>query len=130
MFQREVVERITAAPGSKERGYLTVLVEAAFDVEYLFDVPPGAFYPVPKVWSAVVRLRPKPSELNDETSFAELLSAGFAHKRKTILNNLKVVFPDPAELLEKAGIDGTRRAETLGLDEWTRLFSLSEMTHR
>ena len=66
MFQREVVERITAEPGSSERGYLTVLVEAAFAVERLFDVPPEAFRPRPKIWSSVVRLIPKAQSSADE----------------------------------------------------------------
>jgi 16S rRNA (adenine1518-N6/adenine1519-N6)-dimethyltransferase len=118
MFQREVVERMTAPPGGKERGYLTVLVENAFETEYLFDVSPGAFYPVPKVWSAVVRLTPKPSNTIDDKLFASLLSTAFAHKRKTILNNLRVVYPDAAGAIAAAGIDHTRRAETLTLDEW------------
>lgn len=65
MFQREVVERITATPGGKERGFLSVLVESAFQTEYLFDVPPSSFYPVPKVWSAVVRLTPKAPVVTD-----------------------------------------------------------------
>src|ERR1035437_1263088 len=89
MFQREVVARITAAPGTKDRGYLSVLVENAFETEYLFDVVPSAFYPVPKVWSAVVRLTPKPSASPDDAVFRGLLSAAFEQKRKTILNNLK-----------------------------------------
>ena len=118
MFQREVVERITAPPGGKERGYLSVLVESAFETEYLFDVPPGAFYPVPKVWSAVVRLTPKLRAIQNEALFAQLLSTAFAHKRKTILNNLKAVVPRAAAALTAAHIDPKRRAETLTLDEW------------
>lgn len=126
MFQREVVERVTAPPGGKERGYLSVLVENAFETEYLFDVPPGAFYPVPKVWSAVVRLTPRRSAVNDAAAFAELLSIAFAHKRKTILNNLKASFPDASTILTEARLDSARRAETLTLDEWARLFLLSQ----
>ncbi|HEY2846395.1 MAG TPA: 16S rRNA (adenine(1518)-N(6)/adenine(1519)-N(6))-dimethyltransferase RsmA, partial [Pyrinomonadaceae bacterium] len=58
MFQREVVERIMAEPRTKERGFLSVIAQNAFEIEYLFEVPPTAFYPVPKVWSAVIRLTP------------------------------------------------------------------------
>jgi len=121
MFQREVVERITAEPGSSDRGYLTVLVEAAFDVERLFDVPPTAFRPVPKVWSSVARLTPIASHATDHKIFRNLLSVAFAQKRKTILNNLKTNFMDAASLLNSAAIDSSRRAETLTLDEWLRL---------
>jgi 16S rRNA (adenine1518-N6/adenine1519-N6)-dimethyltransferase len=118
MFQREVADRITAAPSTSERGFLTVLVEANFEVERLFDVPPTAFRPVPKVWSSVVRLKPKFVEIGDENLFRKLISIGFAQRRKTILNNLKNQFPDSQRILEKSNIDPTRRAETLTLDEW------------
>ena len=125
MFQREVVERITAKPGNKNRAFLGVLVENAFETEYLFDVPPQAFQPVPKVWSAVVRLTPKISDFADSPTFRRLVSASFAQKRKTILNNLKPVFDNAATLLSNSGIDPKRRAETLTLDEWR---TLTEMT--
>ena len=135
MLQREVVERITAAPGSSERGFLTVLVEANCEAERLFDVSPGAFQPVPKVWSSVVRLslRPDVSERirNTELLWA-IVSVGFAHRRKTILNNLRQAPEKLAELLKRhggasivlceAGVAPQRRAETLTLDEW---FSIS-----
>jgi len=132
MFQREVVERITARAGNSERGFLTVLVEAYLETEKLFDVPPNAFIPAPKVQSAVVRLITK-SEFNigikNEKLFREIISAGFAQKRKTILNNLKNA---PPELKKKSDnienflnicqIDSKRRAETLSLPEWLKLF--------
>jgi len=121
MFQREVVERITAKPGGKERGFLSVLVENAFETEYMFDVAPQAFQPVPKVWSAVVRLTPNRSTVSDETLFRRIVSVSFAQKRKNLLNNLKPVFTEASALLESSGIDGKRRAETLSLDEWNRL---------
>jgi 16S rRNA (adenine1518-N6/adenine1519-N6)-dimethyltransferase len=123
MFQREVVDRITAAAGNSDRGYLTVLTEAAFEVERLFDVPPTAFQPTPKVWSSVVRLRPKTSVSVDET-FRRLVSVAFAQKRKTILNNLKSELNDAAALLRDGEIDPRRRAESLTLAEWFRLFEV------
>lgn len=134
MFQREVVERITAEPGNKERGFLTVLVEAYLEAEKLFDVPPSAFRPAPKVWSAVARLVPKESgEIEDEKLFREIVSAGFAQRRKTILNNLKNA---PANLKEKTGdaenllnnaaINPQRRAETLTREEWKRILNEAE----
>jgi 16S rRNA (adenine1518-N6/adenine1519-N6)-dimethyltransferase len=130
MLQREVVERITAPPGSSERGYLTVLVEAFCDTEALFDVPPGAFRPVPKVWSTVARLRVRETKAVDvnERLFLRVVGAGFAQKRKTIFNNLRSAPEDlrasveasggAAALLEAAGINPQRRAEALTLDEW------------
>ena len=121
MFQREVVERITAKPGNSERGYLTVIVEACFDVEKLFDVPPGAFHPVPKVWSSVVRLTPKLNSSFDKAVFENIVSSAFAQKRKTILNNLKTSFNGADRLLAGADIDPKRRAESLTLDEWIKL---------
>jgi 16S rRNA (adenine1518-N6/adenine1519-N6)-dimethyltransferase len=133
MLQREVVERITAPPGSAERGYLTVLVEAFCQSEALFDVPPGAFRPVPKVWSTVARLRARSGEAEDFDGklFLRLAGAGFAQKRKTILNNLRSAPEDlralfaeaggAVALLEAAGIDPRRRAEALTLPEWLAL---------
>lgn len=133
MLQREVVERITAPAGSKERGYLSVLVEAYYTTEKLFDVAPGSFRPVPKVWSSVVRLRSK-ENLNlskDEKLLWPLVSAGFAQKRKTILNNLRAAPTALGEQIKRHGgasiilcraeIDLKRRAETLSLEEWVRL---------
>lgn len=118
MFQKEVVDRITARAGNSERGYLTVLAEAAFQVEKLFDVPANAFRPPPKILSSVVRLTPKEMASSDSSVFRELVSAGFAQKRKIILNNLKAKYPNASEKLERSGIDGRRRAESLTLDEW------------
>lgn len=124
MFQREVVERITAKAGGKERGFLSVLVENAFDSEYLFDVPPQAFQPIPKVWSSVVRLTPKNSLIADEDLLRFFVSICFSQKRKNILNNLKTQIVDAASVLEKSGIAGNRRAETLSLKEWESLITV------
>lgn len=128
MFQREVVQRITAKAGNSERGFLTVLTQAYLETEKLFDVPPNAFRPAPKVWSAVVRLLPKTSDIENESLFREIVSVGFAQKRKTILNNLKNApeslrekFGDISKLLESCRIEPNRRAETLTLKEWQNL---------
>lgn len=134
MFQREVVERITAKVGNRERGFLTVLVEAYLEAEKLFDVAPSAFRPAPKIWSAVVRLTPKDSvEIDNEKLFREIVSAGFAQRRKTILNNLKNApaslkekIGDAESLLNKAEIDAGRRAETLTTEEWKRILKEAE----
>jgi 16S rRNA (adenine1518-N6/adenine1519-N6)-dimethyltransferase len=134
MLQREVVDRITAAAGSTERGYLSVLVEAYCEAEQLFDVAPQAFRPVPKVWSTVVNLRVRPRiavEVKDEALLWQIVSAGFAQRRKTILNNLREAPAPIQELLKKRGgasivlcdacIPPLRRAETFMLDEWATL---------
>ena len=134
MLQREVVDRITATPGSEDRGYLSVLVEAYCETEKLFDVAPGSFRPAPKVWSSVVRLTPRASiaaELRDEKLLWQIVSAGFAQRRKTILNNLRTS-PSPLQetvknhggasiVLCRAGVDLQRRAETLSLEEWAKI---------
>ncbi|HKP70744.1 MAG TPA: 16S rRNA (adenine(1518)-N(6)/adenine(1519)-N(6))-dimethyltransferase RsmA, partial [Pyrinomonadaceae bacterium] len=118
MFQKEVAERITAKPGTKDRGYLSVLTEVYFNVTRLFDVAPGAFHPPPKIWSSVVRLIPTDTVIDRPVEFSKLVAAGFAQKRKTIANNLKTFSPSYGAALDKAMIDGSRRAETLTLDEW------------
>ncbi len=133
MLQREVVDRITAQPGSPERGYLSVLVEAYCESEKLFDVAPGSFKPAPKVWSSVVRLRVRErAEVEiDEQWFSKIVSAGFAQRRKTMLNNLRHA-PEPLQtkikqhggasiVLCTAEVDLQRRAETLTLAEWVRI---------
>jgi 16S rRNA (adenine1518-N6/adenine1519-N6)-dimethyltransferase len=134
MLQREVVDRIMAQPGSSERGYLSVFVEAYCETEKLFDVPPQSFRPVPKVWSAVIHLRMRPriaADVKDENLLWQVVSAGFAHPRKTILNNLREAPESIQELLKKRGgasivlcdaaIPPLRRAETLALEEWALL---------
>lgn len=118
MFQKEVVERITAKAGNSERGFLTVLVENYLAAEKLFDVPPRAFRPAPKVNSSVVRLTSKEAEITDEVKFREIVSAAFRQKRKTITNNLKADFPHIEELLAACGIEASRRAESLTIEEW------------
>ena len=134
MLQREVVDRITAVPNSAERGYLSVFVEAYCKTEKLFDVAPGSFRPAPKVWSTVVRLTPRPRmsvEVGDEKLLWQIVSAGFAQRRKTILNNLRSAPPPLKEKLKahggarivlcRAEVELQRRAQTLTLDDWTRI---------
>ena len=134
MLQREVVERITAGPGTAERGYLSVFVQAYCETEKLFDVAPGSFRPAPKVWSSVIRLalgEKLAAEVNDERLLWQVVSAGFAQRRKTILNNLRSA-PSPLQeivkthggasiVLCRAEVELQRRAETLTLEEWGRI---------
>ncbi|MFN2511056.1 MAG: 16S rRNA (adenine(1518)-N(6)/adenine(1519)-N(6))-dimethyltransferase RsmA [Pyrinomonadaceae bacterium] len=134
MLQREVVERITAPAGSTDRGYLSVVVEAYCETEKLFDVAPGAFRPIPKVWSSVMRLHVRPQiavAVKDEALLWQVVSAGFAQKRKTILNNLRSAPPGVQESIKlhggasivlcEAEVDLRRRAETLTVEEWARI---------
>jgi 16S rRNA (adenine1518-N6/adenine1519-N6)-dimethyltransferase len=134
MLQREVVDRILAPTSSSERGYLSVLVQAYTEIEKLFDVPPTAFRPVPKVISTVIRLRFRTQLMFDERRervLWEVVSAGFAQKRKTILNNLRSAPPLLAKRIKENGgasivlcraeVDLQRRAETLEIDEWVRI---------
>jgi 16S rRNA (adenine1518-N6/adenine1519-N6)-dimethyltransferase len=138
MLQREVVDRITAPPGTAERGYLSVFVQAYCEVEKLFDVPPTSFRPAPKVWSSVIKLTLRPGHLGmrDEKLLWQVVSAGFAQRRKTMLNNLRHA-PNPLQEIVKshggasivlcqAEVDLQRRAETLTLDEWTRIARVME----
>jgi 16S rRNA (adenine1518-N6/adenine1519-N6)-dimethyltransferase len=134
MLQREVVDRIIAPPGSAERGYLSVFVEAYCETEKLFDVAPTSFRPAPKVWSTVVRLKLRPKidfKAQEEKLLWQIVSAGFAQRRKTILNNLRHA-PSPLQdklkghggpsiVLCRAEVELKRRAETLTLEEWYRI---------
>src|SRR5215217_2086040 len=134
MLQREVVERVLAPPGTSDRGFISVLVEAYCETEKLFDVAPGAFRPPPKVWSSVMRLKFRPqinAEMTDDGLLWEVVSAGFALKRKTILNNLRRASGRLQEMLKrnggasivlcKANVELQRRAETLTLEEWGKI---------
>lgn len=118
MFQREVVDRIAAKPGTTARGYLSVMTEAFFRTEKLFDVSPKAFRPVPKVWSSIVKLIPHDPPVDIPPGFHQLVARGFGQKRKTILNNLRQAYASAEPALSACGIDASRRAETLSLDEW------------
>ncbi|MDP9066222.1 MAG: 16S rRNA (adenine(1518)-N(6)/adenine(1519)-N(6))-dimethyltransferase RsmA [Pseudomonadota bacterium] len=114
MLQKEVVQRMSAQPGGKEYGRLTVMLAAYAQVEALFDVGPGAFQPRPKVWSAIVRLRPAPDprfEIGAEGDLRTVVTAAFSQRRKTLRNSLKDLLS--AGELEACGIDAGLRPETL-----------------
>ena len=127
--QNEVADRLTAEPGSRDYGLLTVILALYFEVRALFDLPAALFHPPPKVDSAVVRLwtRERPLvEIDSELRFVRVVKAGFAQRRKTLLNSLKSdrSLAEPAEVeaaLQRAGIDGVRRAETLHVTEFAAL---------
>ncbi len=122
MLQREVVDRMAAAPGGKDYGRLSVMIQWRLRVEKLFNVRPGAFTPPPKVDSSVVRLVPHaqpPVHVHDADAFARVVQAAFAQRRKTLRNNLKGLLA--AGALEALDIDPQRRAETLTLAEFVAL---------
>jgi 16S rRNA (adenine1518-N6/adenine1519-N6)-dimethyltransferase len=122
MLQREVVARLVAAPGGKEYGALTVFVAMYCEARRLFDVPAGAFRPVPNVQSSVVALRMRPGPavaVDDEALFLRIVRASFAQRRKTLENNLAAA--GWAGLAAAAGIDPRRRAETLSVAEFAAL---------
>jgi 16S rRNA (adenine1518-N6/adenine1519-N6)-dimethyltransferase len=127
MLQREVADRLVARPGSKAYGTLAIQVALHADVDRLLTLPPGAFRPPPKVTSAVVRLRFRPPafDVGDAAVFERVVRGIFLQRRKTLANALKPVADSlgrsAPQLLQAAAIDGTRRPETLTLEEIARL---------
>ena len=122
MLQKEVVDRMAAAHGSKVYGRLSVMLQAFATVTPLFAVPPGAFRPAPKVDSAVVRLVPRPSTqvgIADPALFAQLVRAAFGQRRKTLRNALKGL-AEAAEI-ESAGISANARAEQVAVTGFVQL---------
>ncbi|MDO8534994.1 MAG: 16S rRNA (adenine(1518)-N(6)/adenine(1519)-N(6))-dimethyltransferase RsmA [Xanthobacteraceae bacterium] len=114
MFQREVAERIVAAPGSKTYGRLGVLAQWRCETKILFDVNPSAFVPPPKVTSSVVRLVPKAAPLAcDRRVLERVTEAAFGQRRKMLRQSLRSLGGDAAALLARAGIEPTQRAEEI-----------------
>ncbi|MCB0756369.1 MAG: 16S rRNA (adenine(1518)-N(6)/adenine(1519)-N(6))-dimethyltransferase RsmA [Flavobacteriales bacterium] len=119
MIQKEVADRIAAGPGSKTYGILSVLLQAYYDIDYLFKVPPGVFHPPPKVDSAVIRLRRNNvKQLDcDEKKFIQVVKAAFNQRRKTLRNALKTftfaTAPDEHLL--------TLRAERLSVEDFVHI---------
>jgi 16S rRNA (adenine1518-N6/adenine1519-N6)-dimethyltransferase len=129
MLQKEVVDRMAAAPGSKVYGRLSVMLQAYCTVTALFKVPPGAFRPPPKVDSAVVRLVPHPPArigIDDPRRFAEIVRAAFGQRRKTLRNAVGGVCT--TDEIVAAGIDPQARAEQLAVADFIRLSNLSVAT--
>ncbi|MGP8253223.1 MAG: 16S rRNA (adenine(1518)-N(6)/adenine(1519)-N(6))-dimethyltransferase RsmA [Terracidiphilus sp.] len=128
MVQREVGDRVTASPGSRDYGLLSVLVQAHGPVEPLFTLPPSAFSPPPQVHSTVFRWRfaPRFEELGvEETGFLRFVALAFAQKRKTLANNLRAAGMAPAPALaamRQAGIDPLARAESLSIPAFAALW--------
>lgn len=131
MFQAEVAQRLSASPGSKTYGAMTLLVQYYARITNLLSVSRNAFRPRPKVDSIVIELdfgRPYPTQTPHEDCFRKVVKGAFAHRRKTILNSLKGAHPswEPgfiAEAMKRCEIDPGRRAETLHMDEFLALTS-------
>ncbi len=122
MLQREVVERMTAAPGNRDYGRLSVMLNYYCAAERLFHVPPEAFRPKPKVMSSVVRLRPyrpRPLQVEDEACLALVVRTAFGQRRKTLRNSLKTIAA--GNVLEKLPVDLGARPEQLGLADYVNI---------
>jgi len=122
MLQKEVVDRMAAAPGSRTYGRLSVMTQFRADVRPLFDVLPESFSPVPKVCSSIVRLQPLKEPPADAGSFerlAKVVTAAFSMRRKTLRNSLSSVLSE--EQIIEAGIDPGQRAEQLDLSQFAAL---------
>lgn len=121
MLQREVAERIAAAPGSRTRGILSVLLQLWYDVRYLFTVPPGVFNPPPKVNSGVIELK-RNSRLDagcDERLLRTVVKTAFGQRRKTLRNSLRGLLPPGAQLPDSPLM--AMRPEQLSVDQFVEL---------
>ena len=122
MLQKEVVDRITATPGNRSYGRLTIMLGCHVDAYPLFDVPPDAFAPPPKVMSSVVALRPIEDarfQVRDPRSLSALVAAAFSKRRKTMRNALKGVVD--VATLEAIGIDPGSRPEQIAIEQWVKM---------
>lgn len=124
MLQKEVVQRLAAEPGGKDYGRLSVMAQYYCHITHLFDVPPGCFFPPPKVMSAIVRLQPREPAVvaNDVTLLATLVSTAFQQRRKTLRNTLKTLASE-AQILA-ANISPDARAETLSVTDFVHLANI------
>ena len=126
MLQKEVVDRLTASPGTRDWGRLSIMVQYHCQADYLFFVPPGAFSPPPKVDSSVVRLIPHaspPHPANDEEHLRRLVAQAFTQRRKAIRNSLKSQVT--LEQFEQAGIDAGLRPDQLTVADYVTLANLT-----
>jgi len=122
MFQREVAERIVAAPGSKIYGRLSILVQWRCEARILFDVNPSAFVPPPKVTSSVLRIVPKPAPAPCDRRLLETVTqAAFGQRRKMLRQSLRSLGSDTTALLGAAGLDPTARAEDISVESYVAL---------
>lgn len=124
MFQKEVVDRIVAKPGTKAYGRLSILTQWLCEIEKLFDVPPNAFKPAPKVTSSVVRVIPrsKPLFAVDQNKLEHLTQACFHQRRKMLRKSLKALFGDNTEsICQQSGVNPLSRPEELSIEQFCAL---------
>jgi 16S rRNA (adenine1518-N6/adenine1519-N6)-dimethyltransferase len=130
MLQKEVVDRLAAAPGSGDYGRLSIMTQYHCQVQPLFDVPPGSFKPAPKVTSSVVRLQPYkqlPHIATDYAMLEQVVRVAFSQRRKTLRNCLKSLCDDA--MLEQVAIDPQLRPETVPLPVYVKLANLLAAQH-
>ena len=123
MLQKEVVDRIVATPGIKNYGRLSVMLQTYCTTQALFDVPPHAFEPPPKVNSAILRLLPRPQcdeQIDNFSHYEKLVRQAFSQRRKTLRNTLKETCN--TEQIEQAGLSPTQRAEELSVSDFVNLY--------
>ena len=126
MLQKEVVDRMVATPGNKVYGRLSVMLQYRYRMQKMFDVPPGAFTPAPKVTSSIVRMIPKKSEELlpvDSERFSAIVAAAFNQRRKTLRNALAKILTE--EEIKNAGVDPALRAEALDVEAFVALAQTS-----
>ena len=130
MLQKEVVDRMTAAPGSRTYGRLSVSVAARAQATALFDVAPGAFTPPPRVMSAVVRIRPRAPAftIDDSAWFDQIVTAAFGKRRKTLANALRAYLDSAA--IKACDVDPGERAERLHAADFARLANAAAAIRR
>lgn len=136
MLQLEVVDRLAAGPGSKTYGKLSVVTQYYCQIDKLFNVPPGAFFPPPKVMSAIVRLAPRKFHIqaNDEAALKKLVTTSFSQRRKTLRNNLKQLLDveqldqlaDIIEARDDINIKLSDRPETLSVEDYVIISNIME----
>ena len=125
MLQKEVIDRMAAEPGSKDFGRLSVMLKAFYHIDWLFDVPPEAFDPPPRVMSAIVRMTPKPAQerqLPYPAMFSKLVAQAFSQRRKMLRNTLSGLVS--AEQAESVGMKLTDRAEDVPVETYVALSTL------
>ncbi|MBY0500584.1 MAG: 16S rRNA (adenine(1518)-N(6)/adenine(1519)-N(6))-dimethyltransferase RsmA [Alphaproteobacteria bacterium] len=122
MFQKEVADRLLASPDTSDYGRLSVMCQWKANIKKLFDLPPGAFIPAPKVRSTVVHLTPRhPREEISWNALENMTKAAFSQRRKMLRSSLKSILDNPLDLLEKTGIHSELRAENLTVQDFCSL---------
>ncbi len=138
MFQREMAARLTAAPGGRPYGVLSIMAQQHAEIGRVMDVPPQAFFPVPKVHSAVLWFKPLPTpraEVKDRELFSKIVRGAFSQRRKTIRNSLQAALGGQIgkvgieRLLQRAGVSATARPEQLSIETFAKLSNIYDESY-